>query len=257
MLRRQFLASCIALPAIRQTAFADDKSYTMSLWDGGWLGSRRAVGVEIELEEGWKTYWRMPGESGIPPEFDWKRSDNAGAITVLYPLPHRFTDASGDTIGYKERVVFPVLIEPVAPGQPIALALDLFFAVCRDVCVPGKESLQLMLTSGDKSEEAHAFQPWLTLVPVPATGPLPVSASTLVIDGDKPALVLTLAKPVADIFVETEGAAYFRKPDFAADGLSARIVIDNVKDGGQLAGKTLKLTIDRDGAGLEQTIMLT
>ena len=110
MLRRQFLATSLALPAFSRAAWADDKSYTISLWDGGWLGGRRAVGLEIELEDGWKTYWRMPGDSGIPPEFTWKRSDNAGSITVLFPLPHRFTDASGDTIGYKERVVFPVLI---------------------------------------------------------------------------------------------------------------------------------------------------
>ena len=70
------------------------------------------------------------------------------------------------------------------------------------------------------------------------------------------ALILSLLEPVTDIFVETDGDAYFRKPDFAADGLSARLVIDNVKDGDTLIGKVLNLTIDRQGAGLEQRITL-
>ncbi len=90
----------------------------------------------------------------------------------------------------------------------------------------------------------------------PPTEPLPVTASTLAMEVDRPVLILSLLKPVTDIFVETDGDAYFRKPDFAADGLSARLVIDNVKDGDTLIGKVLNLTIDRDGAGLEQRITL-
>jgi hypothetical protein len=75
-------------------------------------------------------------------------------------------------------------------------------------------------------------------------------------EGSQPVLILSLAEPVSDIFVEAEGGAYFRKPDFAADGLSARLVIDNVNEAAKLIGKPLKLTIDRQGAGLEQTIVL-
>lgn len=256
MQRRQLLQAGLALPFFSSGVLADPLRFKVTLLDGGWLGARRAAGLLIELDDGWKTYWRMPGNAGIPPVFDWKASDNVAAIDVLFPLPKRYTDASGDTVGYKERVILPVLVEPVDAARAIALKLKLFFAVCEDICIPAKTETSLDLAVAEKGDETHMFQEWIAMVPVPASEPLPVSASTLAMDGDRPALVLTLTSPVTDIFVETDGDAYFRKPDFAADGLSARLIIDNVKDGDKLLGKTLKLTIDRNGAGLEQTITL-
>src|SRR5882757_2739160 len=60
------------------------------------------AGVEIRLKEGWKTYWRYPGDSGVPPVFDFSKSQNVKAVTVLYPAPMRFSDgAGGSSIGYK------------------------------------------------------------------------------------------------------------------------------------------------------------
>lgn len=256
MRRRQLLQAGLALPFLNSPVLASGPHFKVSLLDGGWLGARRAAGLLIELDDGWKTYWRMPGNAGIPPVFDWKDSGNAAAIDVLFPLPKRYTDPTGDTVGYKERVILPVLVEPADSAQDIALRLNLFFAVCEDICIPAKTAASLDLPVAEKGDETHMFQEWIAMVPVPASDPLPVSASTLAMDGDRPALVLTLTSPATDIFVETDGDAYFRKPDFAADGLSARLIIDNVKDGDKLLGKSLKLTIDRNGAGLEQTIIL-
>lgn len=257
MNRRHIIALAAALAAGPGRAGAAAPSYRVSLIDGGWQDDSRFAGILIELDEGWKTYWRMPGEAGVPPEFGWSRSANAGAITVMLPLPQRFGDASGETVGYKHRVVFPVRVMPADAGQPVKLALDLFFAVCKDICIPGKVSAEAVLAGTDAPQTAHVVSEWLARVPVKAAEPLPVAASTLAIDGGKPALVLALAAPADDIFVEGDGEAYFRKPDFAADGRSARILIDNVKDGAKLVGKSLKLTLARGGAGLEQIITLT
>jgi DsbC/DsbD-like thiol-disulfide interchange protein len=250
------LTASLALPLFRQAARSQPSTYTVKLLDGGWLGDRRAAGLEIELDDGWKTYWRMPGDAGVPPDFKWSGSVNMASTTVLFPLPRRYTNASGDTVGYSEHVVLPLLIVPQDPSQPIDLRLDLFFAVCEDICIPAKTSVGLKLEMAGPSNSAHTFQEWIAKVPVPATAPLPVSAATLALESGKPVLILALDKPVTDIFVEMAGSAYFRKPDFAADGLSARLVIDNVKDKDELAGKTAMLTIDRGGAGLEQTITL-
>jgi len=246
----------LALPFLAKAARAAEPSYTVSLRDGGWLGDRRAAGLEIALDDGWKTYWRMPGNAGVPPEFNWTRSVNAGEITVLFPLPRRYTDASGDTVGYKDHVILPLLIEPQDAGKPIDLDLDLFFAVCDEICIPARTRSALKLEAADRPDETHDFQQWIAIVPVPAAEPMPVSAATLALEGGKPVLILSLAQPVTDIFVEMEGSAYFRKPDFAADGLSARLVIDNVSGTEKLVGKVARLTIDRQGAGLEQTVTL-
>jgi DsbC/DsbD-like thiol-disulfide interchange protein len=256
MRRRQLLQAGLALPFMGSGIRAAEPHYSVKLLDGGWLGQRRAAGLHVELDDGWKTYWRMPGNAGIPPLFDWQGSDNAAAIQVLFPLPRRYTDTSGDTVGYMKQVILPILIEPANATKPIELKLDLFFAVCEDICIPARTKTNLTLDVGSKGDETHRFQEWIARVPVPATEPLPVSASTLAMEGERPVLILSLAQPVTDIFVETDGEAYFRKPDFAADGLSARLVIDNVTEGENLVGKTLNLTIDRDGAGLEQAITL-
>ena len=256
MHRRQIIQAGLALPFLHRRAGAATSKYSVKLLDGGWLGARRAAALRIELEDGWKTYWRMPGNAGIPPDFKWSGSENAAAIEVLFPLPKRFQDVVGDTVGYKDEVILPILINPVDAARPIELKLDLFIAVCEVICIPAKTKASLRLDVGSRGDETHMFQEWIAKVPVPATDPMPIVASTLAMEGSQPVLILSLAEPVSDIFVETDGGAYFRKPDFAADGLSARLVIDNVEDAAKLIAMPLKLTIDRDGAGLEQTITL-
>src|SRR3954466_10857272 len=67
------------------------------------------AGVEIKLKEGWKTYWRYPGDSGVPPVLDFSMSQNVKTVTVLYPAPTRFSDGgAGHSIGYKGAVTLPL-----------------------------------------------------------------------------------------------------------------------------------------------------
>jgi DsbC/DsbD-like thiol-disulfide interchange protein len=254
MNRRQSLAIALGLATGATGARAAPGPFRVSLVDGGWRGEARMAGLIVELDEGWKTYWRMPGEAGMPPEFTWSRSTNVSDITVLFPLPQRFIDGSGETVGYKHRVVFPLRVVPADAASPVTLALDLFFAVCKDICVPARATASTRLEGRDPPATAPVVTEWLARVPQPAQPPLPVAAATLAPEDGKPMLQLTLARPVDDIFVEGDGAAYFRAPDFAADRRSARIAIDNVKQAGALAGKPLNLTVASGGEGLEQTI---
>lgn len=101
------------------------------------------AGIHIKMDPGWKTYWRYPGDSGLPPRFDWSGSQNLKNSRVLWPAPTRYKDSSGNSIGYKKEVVFPVLIEPIDPAQPIDLVLKMEFAVCADICIPAESNLQL------------------------------------------------------------------------------------------------------------------
>jgi DsbC/DsbD-like thiol-disulfide interchange protein len=63
-------------------------------------GQSYLAGIEVVLADGWKTYWRMPGDAGVPPTFDWTGSSNAASIEVLYPAPMRFSEPAAETIGY-------------------------------------------------------------------------------------------------------------------------------------------------------------
>src|SRR5262245_16695615 len=129
-----------------------------SAWDGDKRASMRLIaaakhgegkstvhraGVEIKLAPGWKTYWRYPGDSGIPPRFDFSNSTNVKSATVLYPAPHRFEDGGGVSIGYKQAVLFPVHVVPADPAKPVTLALKLDYALCEKLCVPAEGSATL------------------------------------------------------------------------------------------------------------------
>jgi len=109
-------------------------------------GSLRA-GVEIRLATGWKTYWRYPGDSGVPPVFDFSKSENIKSVSIVWPAPHRFTDDSGASIGYKGGVIFPVHVVPENPNRPATLRLTLDYAVCERLCVPAKGAATLELAS--------------------------------------------------------------------------------------------------------------
>ena len=100
--------------------------------------------VQIEMAPGWKTYWRHPGEAGgIPPEFSWQGSTNVASADVLYPAPMRLKDPIGDTVGYKDGVMFPVRLKAADPAKPIGLKLTLRFGICKEICVPSEANLSV------------------------------------------------------------------------------------------------------------------
>jgi len=112
------------------------------------------AGLEIKLDPGWKTYWRDPGDSGLPPTLDFSGSDNVKAVTVLWPAPERFPDgAGGNSIGYLDHVILPLRIAPQDAGKPSSLQLKLGYDVCGNMCVPVESNLKLGL-GGDGAEEA-------------------------------------------------------------------------------------------------------
>lgn len=110
------------------------------------------AGIDIRMDEGWKTYWQSPGDGGgIPPEFDWSRSQNVRALTVRYPAPQRLKDAYGTSIGYITQVLFPVEVIPLDPARPVRLRLAMHFGVCDDICIPAEAMLALDVAPGARA----------------------------------------------------------------------------------------------------------
>ena len=111
------------------------------------------AGVEIRLDAGWKTYWREPGDSGVPPTFDFSGSENVKSVAVEWPAPERFPDgAGGNSIGYVGRIVLPLRVVPTDAAKHASVHLKLNYAVCGNLCVPAEATLELAL-SGDGAEE--------------------------------------------------------------------------------------------------------
>jgi DsbC/DsbD-like thiol-disulfide interchange protein len=111
-------------------------------------GSSRAA-IAIRLDDGFKTYWRHPGDSGVPPVFDFAGSRNVTDVTVLFPAPRRFPDgAGGHSIGYADReVLLPLSFRIIDPAKPASIRLRADYAVCSNICVPVKGEAELALPS--------------------------------------------------------------------------------------------------------------
>jgi DsbC/DsbD-like thiol-disulfide interchange protein len=112
------------------------------------------AGVEIRLDPGWKTFWRYPGDSGVPPTLDFAGSENVKSVTVLWPAPERFDDASGGhSIGYAGDVVLPLRILANDATRPSSLHVKLGYAICGNLCVPAEADLDLKLSGRAGAEE--------------------------------------------------------------------------------------------------------
>lgn len=127
--------------------------------------------IRIALDEGWKTYWRSPGEAGIPPQFNFAESQNVTSVQVRWPRPVIFEQNGMRTVGYRDEVVLPIEITPIDPSQPVALAADLDFGICHDVCVPVSVEVTADLQGPGQMNEptimgALSSQPQITTLPV-------------------------------------------------------------------------------------------
>jgi len=148
------------------------------------------AGVQLRLEPDWKTYWQNPGDSGVPPTFDWAGSKNLKSAEVLYPVPHRFADANGTAIGYHDEMVFPVRIVPEHPGEPVELSLNFEYGLCKDLCIPNAVELNATLPADLGKGDARLIETALARVPKPAQADdLPRIAKVVQqLDGETPGL---------------------------------------------------------------------
>lgn len=228
-------------------------------------GSKPFAGIEIRLDEGWKTYWRNPGDAGIPPRFDWSGSENLAEAEVLYPAPHRLPDPGGVSIGYKRQVVFPVRLTPADPAKPIRISLKLEYGACATLCVPAEADLRLTMPAS-VAAPSPAIAEALGRVPRQTDGEadLPrVSELSLTGEGDERRIAVTVMQPrgadEADLFVEGPASWYLPVPvpegveeNGAGIEIAYEIPLDGVPKKAVLEGETLRLTVVNGADAVEQ-----
>lgn len=235
-------------------------------------GSRTAArpmivaGVEIDIADTWKTYWRNPGDAGgVPPTFDWTGSTNLARATVLYPAPKRMTDKAGTTVGYKADVVFPVLIEAANPAEPVGLKVNFAFGICREICVPGESEHAVSIPA-----DADAVPPQIAAAlshvpsPTPPAGSPHISKTEVVLDGSAPLVRLHAAFPSgrdgADAFVVGPAGEYVPMPvaKSAGDGDVVVFEIDLTMgaDIAALRGKPITITLVSKHGQSENEVLL-
>lgn len=231
----------------------------------GEVGGRIMAGVEIRLDRGWKTYWRIPGDAGVPPDLDWAASSNLGSAKVLYPVPKRLKDPIGFSLGYEDHVVLPVELTAVDPSKPIDLRLKLLYGICREICVPAEASLELKLDPGKLKAPSPAIAAAMQRVPPSAAPGLPqIVAARLDVTGAKPRLVVDARYPKglegADLILEAEGGEYLPLPALPGEIVSPDTVRFTStlapEDATRLKGKALTLTLASKAAQSETVLRL-
>jgi DsbC/DsbD-like thiol-disulfide interchange protein len=111
-------------------------------------GSIPAI-LEIKLEPGWKTYWRDPGASGIPPQITLEPAGGVALEAIRFPAPKTFGEGSGRYVGYDSSVAFPLVLKRASGEKDLAVRASVFLGVCQDICIPVQGTLDLVLKSGD------------------------------------------------------------------------------------------------------------
>ena len=230
-------------------------------------GAMLRAGVEIKIQPGWKTYWRYPGDSGVPPMFDFAASENVKSATVLWPAPVRFSDGAGHSIGYKGGVIFPLRVVPREPGKPVTLRLSLDYAVCETLCVPAKGKAELALSGAAGSQEA-ALKSAEARVPKPAAwgdGPaLMLRKAWRDTTSGKPRVLVEVAAPAGaavDLFAEgptSDWALPLPEPVAGAAAGTRRFAfdLDGLPTGATAQGAAIRLTATSGQEAIEAVFRL-
>jgi suppressor for copper-sensitivity B len=215
------------------------------------------LGLQFKLAEGWKIYWRSPGEAGVPPDLEIKSSKNLRDTRWRWPVPERFSLFGLESYGYHDEVVFPITARLLEPGKPLVIDAVVHALVCSEICVPLDAALSFTLPAGPGGPTAftqlisrfHARVPsplngaGLTVEGVGLVGtPTPHSISVAIASDDP------MTAP--DVFVEAAEGYAFGKPKIilAADRRNAVLTIPTAipKNGGLQALPVTLTVVDGD-----------
>src|SRR6266404_159928 len=208
-------ASSLAIEARAQDAspWQRDGHSAVRLLAGSRSGAVLLGGIAFQLQPGWKTYWRTPGDSGVPPRFDFSKSENIEAVTVLWPAPTKFDDgAGGHSLGYRNQVVLPLRIVAKSADKPVTLRAAINYAVCEKLCIPVEANTELVFASVASTSDGE-LSAALDTVPKPANvgDPNPLSIRDVKRDGKSNVLVDVTAPDGKEVSLFVEGPT----PDWA------------------------------------------
>ena len=248
------LVSSFAVEARAQDAspWQKDGHSAVRLLAGSRSGAVLLGGIAFQLQPGWKTYWRNPGDSGVPPRFDFSKSDNVEAVTVLWPAPKKFDDgAGGVSLGYHDQIVLPLRIVAKNVDKPVTLRAEINYAVCEKLCIPVEANAELAFNSVASTEDSALFAA-LDTVPKPANvgDPNPLTIRDVEREGKSEVLVDVVTpdnRPV-NLFVEGPtpdwGLPVPKPVEHSPPGVKRfSFQLDGVPPGVNPDGAALKLTL--------------
>jgi DsbC/DsbD-like thiol-disulfide interchange protein len=258
--------ACLAMSAGAVCASANELA---SEWSEGKRGNKARLvagavagkpmaAIEIVLGEGWKTYWRVPGDAGgVPPAFNWSKSANLEKAEVLYPAPTRFSDKDGDALGFKGSAIFPVALTPKDAAKPMGLVLTMEYGICREICIPVEIELKVEVPPGEAGALSPAVIAALERVPRLASVRRPTDPKLIktevTLDGAHPSIAIEADFPGgtadAGVYVESVNGVFIplakrgSAKEVGPNQLRFEIDLTGAVDPADIRGKDGKITL--------------
>jgi DsbC/DsbD-like thiol-disulfide interchange protein len=209
--------------------------------------------VEIELVPRAITFWRQPGDAGVPPKFSFDGSENVASAVVLYPAPSRLDEDGLEAFGYRGGVVFPIHVRPKDAAKPSVLKVAMEYAICDKICIPARADAEIAWPSEARDTEIQVVAAAEARVPtLIAPHDVAVKVTIAPVPGAaKPTWTLTWrdGAGLSDLFVEAPTGWYFDTQK--KDAHQFALVAADVPAGGAQAPIDIRVTATGDHKSYE------
>jgi len=218
--------------------------------------------VEIELTGGWHTYWRTPGDAGIPPQFDFSGSENLASVKVLYPAPERYDDGTSISNVYQDGAVLPLVLSPADPAKPMTLRLAAFYGVCSEVCIPVDGTAELTVPAEPEPDARARIAIASALGRVPQESPAEgLAIGSISLQGETAEFSVTAegARNAPTVFAEGPEGWFLPPPEVVSQeegSFRYRLPLQGRPQGEAISGTSLTLTAVLGGQAVERQITL-
>lgn len=224
-------------------------------------GNVRAA-LQIEPAPGWITYWREPGDSGIPPQLTIASGSNLALERIDYPVPVSMSIGNINDIGYDRPVVLPLAFSVVDKARPVELKADVFIGLCKNICIPFQTSFNLLIEGKGQStaEETTILAAAAGALPQAPTDDFGITGFTLAEDRKNLRLDLRLPEGVSAaeqvIVTGPPGYVFARRDKSVAENgmLALDIPITRLPANYDPKGKRWGLLVVAGGRAMETTL---
>ncbi len=226
------------------------------------------LGLHFIMKPGWKVYWRSPGDAGYPPSIDWKGSTNLSDAKMLWPAPQRFSVLGLETLGYKNEVLYPIVVRLQSPGEALYAVANIDYLTCNDICIPYKANLTLNLQAKPAmpSNFVHLINRFATLVPGDGLAHgVSIDSLEVMGQGKQTHLRVTASSKIPfvdpDVFFEGPDVLTYEKPKIELQNENRKAILsakvhgtEDLKSPNNIASSSFGVTLSDGGRSAERTL---
>ncbi|WP_428843115.1 protein-disulfide reductase DsbD domain-containing protein [Sinorhizobium terangae] len=219
--------------------------------------------LEVKLKPGWKTYWRDPGASGIPPQITIDPSSGVVLQAINFPAPKTFGEGAGRYVGYDTPVAFPLVLKRTRGDGDLAIRASVFLGICEEICIPVQGELNLILKQGEFDNPLDGARIADAVAALPQAPSSEFNVATANFDAAAGAIRVRLQLPPEakadqpELFLAGPSGISFGKPAFGVETGIQRTADIPVKFSGKdkdIKGKPIALTVRAGSRSMETTL---